>query len=517
MPADVLAASCPDTFTVCGPPQHTLGVLLLVVPLVGALLAIIGGLLLFVQAKGWRRLPPRPFWLVLLGCATAAAIHDRFVPEGPVVYYDEFLHAETTANLALHRSPHPCCGYANHECVPGGPIEWPLSTHLAGAALMSVSESRTVQGAMLARQRFNRFASLAAPPLAFAWVLLLIPDALAAMLVALALALWPGALRLQSTADLAPGAMFFLLLLLLAVELERRRPGWPARLVTIGLLALTCHARLELALVLPWVLWRSPARWLTLAATPLIVAPLAWLYLDGRSSTIGWSPDVGEQLRRHLPLNLAFLFSMKGALPGIAVLALVGATRRALWPLAATLLGLLLFISTYTFGEFRPDADGFRYALVIVVLMLPLAAAGVNALTERASAPRPVVGLILAVAVLGPLAAQGPVLQMANPVEQLDQLVRDSSLRTLRPRTIVTRSVAYARARTDAPHIVERCTEGGFDHLFETGPLYLRTWGDVGPEPYRYGCSQWVPATVGPSPDGLGPWLQYWDLSCHID
>jgi hypothetical protein len=512
---EAVAATCPDTFTVCAPPQRGLGFALLFVPMLGSLLSLLGGAILLRRAKVRR--PAPPFWLVLAGSLAAVVAHEAIVPSGPVVYYDEFLHAETTTNLATQLNPHPCCGYAEGRCQQGGPIEWPLATHLTSAAVMKVTGGSDVQAGMVARQRLNRFASFVAPLLAFSWVSLLVPDALAALLVALALALWPGAIRLQTTADLTPGAVLFLLLLLIAVELDRRRPSWGSTLTTVGLLAVACHTRLEMALVLPWILWRSPRKLILLAATPFILAPLVWLYVEGRSSTIGWSPDLTQQLVRHLPLNLSFLLSARGALPGLALLTLIGATRRDLLPLLATALGLLLFISTYTFGEFRPDADGFRYANVIVVLLLPLAAAGAHAVLARASAPRPMICLMLAAAVVGPVAAQRSILTQTNPVAALDHLIESSSLRSLHPKTIVTRSVAYARARTDAPNIVERCTEGGFDHLLETGPLYLRTWGDVGPEPYRYGCSEWIPGTVGASPDGQGPWLHYWDLSCHQD
>jgi hypothetical protein len=503
-------------------------VLLLAVPVLGLVLSLAGGLALLSRVgspRGW----PRAVWGVVAASVSALAIHAALIPAGPFVYYDEFLHADATASIAGRGSPHPCCGYEDGRCIEGGPIMWPLATHVAAATgLLGHRDITTVNGAA-ARAGFNRIASLLTPLAAFAWIFLLIGDAAAAAVAAVVLALWPGALRLQTTGDLSPGATFFLALLLGATECWRLRPGWAGAAATIGLLALTCHARMEMSLVVPWIFWRAlwPAagrrqRLVPLMiATPVIVLPLYWLYRTGaQQQTLGWTNGLHtslDYLRAHAPGNAAFFLRPNGALPAAAVLALIGLltlTGLRLLPLAATVVALFTFDSAYHIGMFRPNdgPDGFRYTLPIVLLALPFVAAAMHAwFPENPGRMRTISYVVVVLVLVGPLVPQRRFLSAVRQVEPLDEMIT-----RYKPRgswspadIIVTRSVAFSRAMTGAPNIIERCSVDhaeDFIHRHGGRAHYLRSWGDGGPTKLKGLCAT-AALPAERSPDGKGAWL----------
>ncbi len=474
--------------------------------------------------------PPRAAWLVLAGCATAVALHAQYVPSGPVVYYDEFLQAEATANIARRASPQPCCGYESDRCVEGGPVMWPLATHVASSLFLIGHGDASTASAQAARAAFNRVASFAAPWAAFVWVLLLVGNAWAAALAGFLYALWPGAIRVQGSGDLAAGTALFLLALMCALEAWRRYPGWAGATATLGCLALTCHARLEMSLVLPWVLWRArdaragrlPGWALLLVGSVLIVAPLIGLYLEGaRVQTEGWTNGVDrslEYLRRHAPGNLAFLFETDGASPALAVLAAGGLVSRAgrrWWGLALTAAGFFLFISAYHLGSFRrvDGFDGFRYAIPIVVLLLPFVGAAVAAiLPARPGLMRSGLLAALVLCVAAPTFLQARrFLALPRLVARLDTQIRNElpDPRWARGDVVVTRSVAFARGVSGATNIVERCSgERAAEAIRTAGErgFYLRSWNDPGPTVLPGLCTTPL-SRAGYSPDGKGPWL----------
>ena len=132
-------------------------------------------------------------------------------------------------------------------------ILWPLATHVASAVVMRLSG---ISDGARAQWILNRIASVLSPLAAFTWCFALFGDPIAALLASMSIAFWPGAIRLQSTGDLSPGATFFLLLALCSVELWRRRPDWAGAMATSGFLALACHSRMEMSLCAPWILWQ---------------------------------------------------------------------------------------------------------------------------------------------------------------------------------------------------------------------------------------------------------------------
>lgn len=500
----------------CAAPNRSLGVALLMVPVCGALLAIVGAGLL---AKTVPRAALRSIWIGLLLTAIPPLLHSRFVPNGPVVFYDEFLHAEASANLAAGDGPFACCSYQAGRCVAGGPILWPLSTQAATAALLRLTGATDVTGGMRLRSSFNRMASAAAPPLAWGWSLLLLGDPWAAAFSGLAVAVWPGALRLQSTGDLTPGAILFLLLLLCAVEVYRRRPGWPATIALVGFMALTFHARLEMALITPWLLWRLSRRGprvarLTIAGAWLaVVAPLVWLYLDGTAHhAFGWEASRDHSLdfiRAHAAANLGFFLDASGALPALLPLALAGTAlgpRRGLPALTATAAGLFLFESAYHAGDFRlSGSDGFRYAVSIAVLLAPAAGFAVGTLVRvlprslRAAAFGGAVALIVV-----PLRSALPFLARENVVAASDRAMRAYAAQHpwAANDTIISRSVAYSRELSGAGTIFERCAVSRPSRQ----DWYLRSWNDHGPSVFPGLCARPAAGAADPG-DGLGPWL----------
>jgi hypothetical protein len=274
-----------------------------------------------------------------------------------------------------------------------------------------------------------------------------------------------------------------------------------------------------MALVTPWLLWRLAGsgplrmRLLILLAWILILAPLVWLYVDGTAHhAFGWEASrdrAVDFVSAHAGPNLRFFFEAEGALPALLPLALVGTlfgVHRALLPLLATAVGWFLFVSAYHSGDFRlSGSDGFRYAVAIAALLSPAAGWAVGAIAQRLRGLlRPVVfGVAVALLVLQ-LPTALPFLARENIVAQSDHAVRAWAIHHPweSTETVVSRSVAYSRAITGAPGILERCSPlRASSHLW-----YLRSWNDPGPSVVPGVCPAPEPGTAE-SGDGLGPWL----------
>jgi len=378
-----------------------------------------------------------------------------------------------------------------------------------------------MQAGLVARETFNRLASLAAPLLVFLWIMQLLGDAPAAVVAAIAWGCWPGARRLESSGDLMPGAIFFLLLLLCAVELWRRDPNWSGALAVCGLMALTFHSRLEMVWVTPWIVWRAGGvprgRMIVLGCWPFVVAPLAWLYRSGAEHrTLGWNATIRgtlEFLRAHAPENALYFLKPAVAAPLLVAFVVAG----MLLPAGRRLVGLALtaglffaFDSSYHVGRYDPayGFDGFRYALPVVALLLPFVSVAAAEVTRRLTG----VGFaIMVLAVVVPATGHEAFLSATPANAALNEAIHDRRDRgDWRPGDVfVTRSVAYARAMTGARNIVERCSLDEGARLLRTSgrdAFYLRSWGAQGAVPIGGLCGHPVTA-LGESPDRLGPWL----------
>jgi hypothetical protein len=284
-------------------------------------------------------------------------------------------------------------------------------------------------------------------------------------------------------------------------------------------MGLAFHARLEMALVSPWLIWRLSrsgpprTRLAIFCVWTLVIAPLAWLYVDGTSHHVfGWETSrdrAVDFVRAHAQQNLSFFLDPTGALPVLLPLALIGTVagiRRGILPLTGTAAGLFLFVSAYHSGDFRlSGSDGFRYAVAIAVLLAPAAGWTVAVIVERLTGIfRSAVFAGSVAVLLVPLRSAFPFLARENVVAHADH-----ALRTYLARhpwdaedVLVSRSVAYSREITGADTIVERCSpRASSSHLW-----YLRSWNDPGPSLFPGLCPDPVPGTFDPG-DGRGPWL----------
>jgi hypothetical protein len=119
--------------------------------------------------------------------------------------------------------------------------------------------------------------------------------------------------------------------------------------------------------------------------------------------------------------------------------------------------------------------------------------------------------VVLALVLIGPLAGQRRFLSTVRQVAPLDEMIAQ-----YKPRggwssddVLVTRSVAFTHAMTEAPNIVERCSAQqaeDFAHRPGVHAHYLRSWGDGGPTRLKSLCASAV-LSAGRSPDNRGPWL----------
>ncbi|MBN1774240.1 MAG: hypothetical protein JXB32_23475 [Deltaproteobacteria bacterium] len=477
--------------------------------------------------------------LILLGLTAATtAWNAAVVGYGPVVYFDEFAHAEMTAQLAREGSPNLCCAYRDGRCEqPCRTTRWPLATHVLAATVVPLTDDAPPGAGFRARVLLNRVASFLSPALAYTWVFLLVGSIPGAALAALAWGLFPARAALASSAALMPVALALALLLLIAVECWRRRPTNGLLAAIASLAVLTMHGRLELFLVVPWVLWRlrgtgpagrgpGPVRTVAVAALAALV-PLVWLYVDGSwlsGRTPGWGQGAGallENLGRHLPGNLAFWLDPSAA-PVLVwpagLLAFAFPAGRRLWPLAPVALALLLFDSSYYIGRFDPATtfDGWRFALPVALLGLPLFALALAGIAARLPGRRrsAFVGLVAA-AILAPLPLQYGFLRASHhPLSDLDAAVRAAArcgplASTPRP-LIVTRqrTVGFVFAQTGLDVLDPAEAPGAADverALAEGRAFFVRVDPAERPDVGLPGvCVRGAPAAVDAE---LGAWL----------
>jgi len=544
--------------TVCLAPNPWLQTALALLPALGltVLMVSLGCRTATIRA-GLRSLSP-----IRTGAALAVAVlvlvpWYHLVPPGHAVYYDEFNHAETTANLAAGDGGVCCLEYAAGKCRAGGPIVWPLSTHMAAAGLaMTIRDQNPPRRGVAARQALNFFYSLASILLIVAWLRRLEFRFGTSLFMAAGYGLLPARLKLVSSGALMPGALFFLVLSLLAAEMYRRDPRLRNLLFVCAAMVLTLHSRLEMFLVVPPLLWRiggtSPREdsgrpWpvlLFLVAVFLIAeAPLAWLWWEGgRQGAAGWSESAGrslEHLASHLPGNLMFLVNPRFASPGLIIGGLVGSLwlrRDGGWGWTVAGLASLLFYSLYHIGTFAPHEtlDGWRYSLIPTLLILPAAAALVERLfgcfggkaTARVAFHATVAGILTLPVALQTdfLTKEHPLGSFSGDLRRLPEIVDGLPAR---PTTLITTEVAWVKAvsgldATQSPIGSDPAEPSGppgtEGHMGPT--LLIRAWGEQPPTGTEDGAthlgkqSAWtdghvvVPVEGLNDPgDGKGPWL----------
>ena len=180
--------------------------------------------------------------------------------------------------------------------------------------------------------------------------------------------------------------------------------------------------------------------------------------------------------------------------------------------LTATVVVWVVFDSAYHIGDFRPldGSDGFRYALPIAALLAPLVAAGSIGFVSL-KLVRVVFVLVLFSAVFATSLLTRPFLQSVGRVAQMEPMANEKlSRRTWTDADVlITRSVAFAHAKTNAPNVFERCSINQIDAATSRDgsvTWYLRSWGDGGATKLERTCPH-AASAVPDSPDGLGQWL----------
>lgn len=395
----------------------------------------------------WRRrlrLPDgwgRPAWMALLLVLVCALPVALYVARGTAVYFDEYHHGAITESIASGHLPYSCCRYEDGQCVRGGPLLWPVSTHVIAAALEPFFPEPG--SGLAARRMVNLFFTLVAPVLAWAWLTLLTGRSGPAFGAAVAWGLFPPRLKLAFSGALMPGTVFLLLALLLGVELVRRYPRSLAGIVAAGaLLALTLLGRIEMFLVVPWCLWRladafrvgGPVRVLVLGASlPLLsLASLVLLVALGvRASTAGWGPGLRELVDTfiaHVPGNIMFLPAPAAGAPLLVLAALLGAflpgagiARMA----GVTALVLLAFYSMYFIGVFEPREtfDGWRYSIPVALFLAPAATLGLDLAWRGSVGSRALSAGVLAVLLGVQFLPQRAFLEKPHPLRILDDAI----------------------------------------------------------------------------------------------
>ncbi len=378
--------------TVCLPTHPLLGTILAAIPFL-ALLA--SGILFFTRLRvitGFFASLPRWQGLSLAGMAlTLTCLAYGLSPRGPLVYYDEFQHAEATSNLVFRLDPHGCCAYHNGECLPGGPILWPLASHVAAAPFLAFAEtSNPVLAGLAARTIANSLWLGLSPALLTLWLLLLFKRPHAAHAAGWLWAFNPVAAKLMLSASLMPAAAGMLLLALIALEGWKKSMKFHDFCLVVFLFTAVLHTRMEMFLALVWLPFalgksvpRRMSAWLFLFLASAI-PPLVFLYMNGAAGgAAGWNENTADSwthLLDHLPGNLRFL---AGGLhvPLLLPLALIGAALERnckTLGLIFTSLGFLTFYSAYHIGRFDPvtSFDGWRYSVPVTLFLIPLAALG---------------------------------------------------------------------------------------------------------------------------------------------
>ena len=370
--------------TVCLPPHPLLGLLLLAIPF----LALFGAsVLLFAKFSAilhfFRNLQRWEIASMAGMVIVLSALAYGLSPHGPVVYFDEFQHAEATANTIEKLDPHGCCEYRNGECLQGGPMLWPLASHVAALPFWFLaSDDNPVRRAFKARTFANILWLGLSPALITLWLLLLFKRPSLAHAGGWLWVFNPILAKLMFSASLMPSAVGLSLMALIALERWRSSEKVLDFLLVTFLLIATIHTRMEMALIAVWLPFRvrtSGTKHLSWLLFFLLIAsalPLGFLYSNGAAGgAAGWNETLSQSwthLLVHLPANLAFL---AGSLhvPLLLPLAVVGIicerTNSRTLGLLLTSLGFLLFYSAYHIGRFDPEQsfDGWRYSSMVTL------------------------------------------------------------------------------------------------------------------------------------------------------
>ncbi len=494
--------------TVCLPPHPLLGLLLLAIPF-GAFWG--ASVLLFVRfsvvlhffrnLQRWEIASMAGMVIVLSALAYGLS------PHGPVVYFDEFQHAEAMANTIEKLDPHGCCEYRNGECLQGGPMLWPLTSHVAALPFWFLaSDDNPVRRAFKARTFANILWMGLSPALITLWLLLLFKRPSLAHAGGWLWVLNPIPAKLMFSASLMPSAVGLSLLALIALERWRNSEKVLDFLVVTFLLIATIHTRMEMALIAVWLPFRlrtsgtKRLSWLLFFLLVASALPLGFLYSNGAAGgAAGWNETLSQSwthLLVHLPANLAFLAG-SFHVPLLLPLAVIGIfcerkNSRTLG-LLLTSLGFLLFYSAYHIGRFdlEQSFDGWRYSSMVTLFLLPLAAVGWDRVWQIPHfTSRKIATGTIVVAMIWILLGQQSFRAARHPLHALDEWMqqrfesekdKETDPITLR---FYTKETAYVRAF--CKHDISEWNVDRYKREALKRPTienrYLRSWNEAVPE-----------------------------------
>lgn len=312
-------------------------------------------------------------------------------PRAHQVYFDEFEHLDVASNLAR--------GGALARTLVGGradvtiltPTLWPGGWHLLlGGALRLTG---FVEGSAFALNAL--LGALTVPLLAFAGALLL-RDRKAGLLGAALLCAQPVHLQYSGAGDTTIAGILSLVLVLACAGFHLERGDARSYWLLLAGLAWAPHARVENALLLPLAFVfprQAKFRPLALGALSLSLFPVAALLWRNRAAAVpGFADSAWAMLAhaaRNAPVNFGYLLDPRAGLFLIALagwaLARAGRERREARLLAALSGAYFLLYSAYHLGRF-PESSQSRYALAVIVPLLPLAGLGLSKLPAPALA-----------------------------------------------------------------------------------------------------------------------------------
>lgn len=485
-----------DGIAFCSPP-HILSVLL------AEATVLLGLALLLFSIRLRHHIKKRLFFPVAIS-AVAAIPTLTDVSSGTVVYYDEFHHGSITEAIGTGSLPLPCCSYENGVCKRGGPLLWPLSTHVLSVAALPFfsGPDRGLQ----ARRATSLIATLIAPGLMWVWAMQLNPAPWPAAIATIAWSLFAARMKLSFSGALMPVTIVLMISLLIAVEAARTPDK--RRFVTLcGLVILTMQSRTEMFLCLPWCIWRLRN---TTALKPFIVAsiasliPVSWMVAIGSThSAAGWNPDLKDFFRylaEHSQNNFMAFTGISTGVPILFVLAISALIARQYRAIALACFSsaaiLFLFYSSYHIGVFTPDSDGWRYMVPISVFITPLGSAGLSYITSRFK-----FALLITAALVPALYPFQHNFRSVSPA--ISGLVDSLGSCVFSHDTVaVTTQPAFVRTVTGLNNIVDLVTPA----LAIEGrhAVYIRLWQKLRPVSVLGRCLRANSCSKDPG-DGLGP------------
>ncbi len=389
----------------------------------------------------------------LLGLILVSGAMAIRLPDGPAVYYDEFFYVSIASNMATTGRAEPLLWEGLPPRVrqvghfqPPYPQGWPFLLSLAvGPASPPqaglVEPSPWQRGVLVSRLLM---ASL--PPLLFLAAVRRFRPPLA-VAGALALTALPFVLRFSAFAGAESGALFFMVLSLVALDAFLREPG-PFNLGWLVLAAASVgemrpegllYAPALLAVAMPAagaVSWRVRAAWLAVAGL-LVVPPLVVMLSHDpslahhfeatpRSGFTVWGnrlANLGNNalyfvVNRFWPLPLSLL-----ALVGLAGAGRLG-SRAPAWAAAGWVLAITLFLSWYPFGDYGAvnSLDTWRFGHHVALPMLFLALLGAELLVRSGRPGALLAGALLLWALSSPWLHRD-FLSRPHPLDPQDGLV----------------------------------------------------------------------------------------------